>query len=261
VRPSVRDAFVSFTAPLEGVVPHFYADVKGLVTIAIGNLVDPLAYALTLPMVDKVTGRVASRDDIARDWQRVKRDDTLAKLGHRAAAHVTSLKLTPDGISKVVLGKLDEVDRQLARRFPSYEAQPADGQLLVLSMSWAMGAGFRFPAFEAAFLRGDYRTCADECVISITGTAGIKARNVANRQLAMNAANVVESGGDYDRLWWPGVAANDRETVPQFPPSDSNESLEAEPLLADEANKGSLPVVEGDGGLSRRAMMSEALKR
>jgi hypothetical protein len=211
--------------------------VKGLVTIAIGNLVDPLAYAMVLPMVDKVTGTAATRDQIAREWQRVKHDPTLARLGHRAAAHVTSLRLTPEGIQRVVLGKLDEVDRQLAKRFPSWEAQPADGQLLVLSMSWAMGAAFRFPAFEAAFARGDYRACADECKMNEQGNPGLAPRNVMNRQLARNAAWVVETGGDYDRLYWPGVAANEAPTLPMLP----------------DAPETPLPVTEEDGGVSRWA--------
>ena len=36
MRPSVRAAFMRYTAPLEGSIPHFYADSLGLVTIALG---------------------------------------------------------------------------------------------------------------------------------------------------------------------------------------------------------------------------------
>jgi hypothetical protein len=255
MRASVRAAFVAFTEPLEGKVDHFYQDVRGLITIAIGNLVDPLAYAMVLPMVDRVTGARASRDEIAREWQRVKADASLARLGHRAAAQVTRLKLTEEGIQGLVLSKLDEMDRALLGRFPSWEAQPADGQLLVLSMSWALGPHFRFPKFEEAFRRGDYRACADECKMSEEGNAGVRPRNAANRLLALNAANVVECDGDYGTLWWPRKAENERKTVPQF----LNESEGPEPLLAGEASEGSLPITEDDGGAARWAATRDSL--
>lgn len=244
MRPSVRAAFLAFTEPLEGKVLHFYADVRQLVTIGYGNLVDPLAYAMVLPMVNKVTGAVATRDEIARDWQRVKGDPTMAKLGHRAADKVTHLKLTAAGVERLVMGKLDEMDGALARRFPSWEAQPADGQLLVLSMSWAMGPAFRFPAFEEALRRGDYHRAGAECEMDARGNPGLVPRNLANRMLAANAAWVVETGSDYDVLHWPKVAAHETPTLPDLPgPRESS------------------PVLEEDGGVARWTATREAATR
>ena len=64
MKQSVRDAFVDFTAALEGVVPWMYLDVKGLVTVAIGNLIDPVAAALSLPFVRKGTTTRATKGEI-----------------------------------------------------------------------------------------------------------------------------------------------------------------------------------------------------
>ena len=37
---SVRDYFIEFNEPIENRVPYMYLDIKGLVTIGIGNLFD-----------------------------------------------------------------------------------------------------------------------------------------------------------------------------------------------------------------------------
>ena len=42
MRPIVAARFLDFTRPLEGLVEHMYVDVKGLVTIGFGNLIDPI---------------------------------------------------------------------------------------------------------------------------------------------------------------------------------------------------------------------------
>ena len=42
MRASVKNQFRTFNAPLEGVVKYMYLDIKGLVTIGVGNLIDPI---------------------------------------------------------------------------------------------------------------------------------------------------------------------------------------------------------------------------
>ena len=51
MHPSVKSVFPSFSTKLEGRVPWMYCDVLGLVTIGIGNLIDPEEAALHLPFV------------------------------------------------------------------------------------------------------------------------------------------------------------------------------------------------------------------
>lgn len=232
MRDVVRRNFVAFSAPLEGVVPWMYADVKGLVTTAIGILIDPVSYALALPWVRR-DGSPATPAEVVQDWQRIKGDASMARLGHRAAERVTSLRLTPESVESVVLAKLDEVDAQLSQRWQEYPTWCADAQLAVLSMAWAMGAGFQFPRFDAAVRRTLWLVAAQECSISERGNPGVAPRNQRNR-LLLGAAHRVQQGGlDPDVIW--GWLHPDAPTVPE------------------------LPVVEDDGGAARRDATSEAV--
>lgn len=71
--------------PLEGVVKYMYLDIKGLVTIGVGNLIDPINAALNLPFRYKnkpgVTnaGQSASRADIEAEWKLIKGKQELAQ--------------------------------------------------------------------------------------------------------------------------------------------------------------------------------------
>lgn len=233
MRDIVRRSFVAFSGPLEGVVPWMYADVRGLVTCAIGILIDPVSYALPLPWVRLTDGRAASASEIIADWQRVKGDASMARLGHRAAEHVTALRLTPEGVERVVLAKLDQVDAQLSQRWQEYPTWCADAQLATLSMAWAMGAGFDFPRWDAAVRRGLWLVAAQECTISERGNPGVKPRNQRNRLLFGAAHRVAQGGLDPDQLWgW-------------LPPDA--------PTLRE------LPVSEDDGGDSRRDATTDAV--
>ncbi len=186
MRGSVRDAFISFNSPFEGIVHWMYADVKGLVTVGIGNLIDPLPKGL--PFVDKGTGLPASEAAILADWTRIKGDKSLAKLGHRACEHITQLRLTGTGVERLVYGKLDEMAGYLAKRFPEWEIWPADAQLATLSMAWACGPAFHFPKLEAALRDQDFIAASNECHINETGNPGVKPRNAANVALYINAS-------------------------------------------------------------------------
>ena len=215
MRDSVRAAFVGFTTAYEGCVPWMYLDVKGLVTVAIGNLIDPIQYAMPLPFVDRVTGALAQRDDIMREWMRVKGDASLARLGHRAAERVCNLRLTPAGVESVVSRKLDQNDQHLRARFPYVEEWPACAQLAAHSMAWACGPAFRFPMLETALRAQDWTAAAGECHMNEAGNPGLKPRNVANKILFLNAARVRNFRLDPDLLdWTHDLDVSDAATVP-----------------------------------------------
>ncbi|HVL61375.1 MAG TPA: hypothetical protein VM430_08205 [Microbacterium sp.] len=222
MRESVRRAFVAFSAPLEGVVAHMYLDVKGLVTTAIGILIDPMSMALGLPF-RRPGGALATRDEIAAEWQRLKADPNAAKMGHRYAARITTLRLDDRGIEDVVATKLEANDALLRQRFPEWESWPADAQLATHSMAWACGPAFRFPRLEAALRARDFAAAANECQMSTAGNPGIVPRNARNRVLYRNAAAVAGSGGTLspDVLYWPAdmetaPVDHDAETVPDL---------------------------------------------
>ena len=116
---------------------------------------------------------------------------------------ITKLHLSPEGLESVVLGKLATVDAYMGQRWPEYETWPADAQLGVLSMAWAMGSAFYFPHFSAAVRVQDFATAATECRMDDTHNRGLTPRNAANRLLFQNAAAVLASDADPDLLRWP----------------------------------------------------------
>lgn len=194
MRPPVRDAFHSFTAPFEGKdVPWMYLDVIGLVTTGNGNLIDPVAMAVGLPW-RKPDGSLASREEIISEWHAVKQRKDLMLRGGMVFRNVTKLRLDKQAMHDLLFRKLDQNEAILRKRFPEWDSWPADAQLGVHSMAWAMGPRFGFPKFSAACLRGDFAAAADECRISTIPDRN--GRNQANRQLFLNAAFVRDTGAD-----------------------------------------------------------------
>src|SRR6478752_1043279 len=142
MRTSVRSSFIRFTTPLEARVSWMYLDIKALVTTGIGNLIDPVEHALPLPWTHKVGGAKATDAEIRADWQGVKGAPTLATRGFRACDPITQRSMTDADIDTIVLAKLDANEVVLKKAFPSWDSWPADAQMGVLSMAWALGPGF-----------------------------------------------------------------------------------------------------------------------
>lgn len=190
---SVRDSFISFSEPLEGRVLFMYLDVKRLVSTGVGNLLDaddaedfgtnpsPLPDIYTLDWFDKTSGTPASHADILAEYARVKFSGTAQKpLPEKEK--ITRLQTTDEEIDKLIHSKLASFERTLLQRepFASLDQWPADGQLGLLSMAWALGPKFRFPKFQAAAVAGDWLTMARECRMTETGNPGVIPRNVRN---------------------------------------------------------------------------------
>ena len=240
MRQAVREAFWDFSIPMEGYVDHLYQDVKGLVTVGVGNLVDPVAYALPLPFVDRVTGKRASNAEITAEWMRVKNDASLARLGHRAAAHVTRLKLHEADIRRLVANKLDQMWAHYTARFPDAETFCADAQLGLASMCWALGPGFSWPMFHTAQRARNFQLMAAECSMSEKGNPGVAPRNVRNRLLFQNAHRVEEDGLNPEQLYFPRALVGrtwDPEAVTQpeipNPPSVPRGTFDVEAHVED----------------------------
>ncbi len=209
MRASVKAAFVSFTEKFEGSVATMYLDIKGLVTVAIGNLIDPVGAALDMPFL-RADGSPASRYEIGAEWRRMKTNPILAKLGWKAAAKVATLHLSPEGISAVVQKKLLANEAYLSQtkdQYPDFSTYPADAQLCLLSMAWAMGPAFQFPKFEAAMHKRDFREAAKHCHMEDSKNPGLRPRNAADVILLLNAAAVEEAGADPEVLHYPAVAS------------------------------------------------------
>jgi GH24 family phage-related lysozyme (muramidase) len=172
---SVKKSFNSFTTKFEGRVPWMYLDIKGLVTVAVGNLIDPVDSALGLPFVHKTSKVAATRDEIRAEWTMLKGKQDLAKKGHKACEAITDLRMTDQGMDDLVLAKLTSNESVLKKAFPDWDAWPADAQLGVLSMAWALGPGFpaHWTKFTAAAKAQDWATAAANCKINETGNPGV----------------------------------------------------------------------------------------
>ncbi len=169
----------------------------------------------------------ASQADIREAWTRTKlrqRDDAsfiaaggIAQGGFKYAGF-TPLTLDLQGLKDLFNRTLASFDKTLQSDvfdktgklvrgpYTAYPNAPADAQLAILSMSWAMGPAFNFPQFKAAFDAEDYRK-AGELSFFKGGGGSINARsgrNADNVIMFNNAADVVKAGVDRDRLFFPG---------------------------------------------------------
>lgn len=192
---SVRTAFPEFTETFEGHVSFPYCDVKGLVTVGRGNLIDPVSTAAHLPWT--INGQAASMQGILSGWNAVKARQDLKLRGGMAYLGVSALRLSDEAIDDLTTSKVLEMETHLKSRFGEvWDSLPSDAQLGVLSLAWACGPAFSFPKFESALLAKDFSTCAVECQMNVAGNPGLIPRNAANAQLFVNAANSVNSGMD-----------------------------------------------------------------
>jgi GH24 family phage-related lysozyme (muramidase) len=203
MRPSVLAIFPSFSAKFEGRVHFCYLDIKGLVTIGVGNLIDPVGAALHLPFVHSSDNSPASPSEIAAEWSTIKQHTGLAKEGYQAAGRIAKLMLTDDSIDVLVRRRLLADEAYLKKTFLDWEAWPADAQLAVLSMAWALGAGFTrvFKSFSACCDRLDWSGAAANCSINSTGNPGIVPRNIANHALLIAAQSVAAQGLDPEQIY------------------------------------------------------------
>ena len=200
---SVRDNFFGFSAPLEGVVAYMYQDILGKVTIGVGNLIDSEAAALALPAQGAPffhkeppgtpLTTVASDAEISAEWHMIKGDASLAAAGHTAAGAIANLRLRDDGIDAIVRAKVLQMESYLTdghvAEFANFQSWPADAQLALLSMSWAMGSAFadgtKWPSFRSNCAAGDWLAAAKNCNMS---NQWLAKRNAVNRGLFRNAA-------------------------------------------------------------------------
>jgi hypothetical protein len=201
MRKSVESAWPEFTAGFEGGYDtnFMYRDAKNLVTTAFGMLIDPISLAMPLPWRG-ADGGPATPEEVTQEWNTVKNGGpeflSVAARGH------TQLRLEKPAIDMLVLQKTRANEDYLRRRFPQYDNWPADAQMGLLSMAWAMGPAFSFPKFEAA-ANSRPPNFAEMANQSHMQGIGIDSRNNANKQLFVNAQAVVDKGLDPDTLYFP----------------------------------------------------------
>lgn len=215
-----------FSEYLEGRVRFPYLDVLGLVTVGVGNLIDPVSTAIALPFKHK-DGTPATQAEIRNAWNALKNHPglmvngqlkPLKSLHYKYAEAVTNLYLSDADIDKLVRSRMDSNEAYLKKVLPNWDLFPADAQLAIMSMAWAVGAGFmkKFPTLTKYLLVSDWGTwdpatktgtgAAGNCTIREAGNPGVVPRNARNRMCFANAGIVQANGMDPSVLHWPGVA-------------------------------------------------------
>lgn len=197
----VREQWVPFNNPFEGYLNYLYLDSKGYATTGMGNLTDSHAAMLALPW-RYTSGALASPGDVIAEFDRIKSHTELAGHGGGAFERYTVLHLDDSAVASLIAGKLGEMENTLRGYFSNFANLPADAQMGLLSMAWAMGAAFapKFPKFTRALnaMVPDFNTAAVESRMS-----DALPRNDANRTLFQNAAVVVAKNLDPTRLYYP----------------------------------------------------------
>lgn len=207
---TVYNAWEAFNTPLEGCVNWMYLDTHDppLVTTGMGNMIDPVELALPLNWaIDAVDHgysitRAATRAEIMAEWTLVKQSRGLSRAGANAAKQVTKLRLSPDAVSQLINTKL-EANADAIKRLPSYtafEMWPADAQLAVLSMAWAMGPEKleEFTHMSRSCAVMDFAAAATQCHMG--GEPPPERRNAANKLAFQYAAQAYADSGDYSVL-------------------------------------------------------------
>lgn len=183
-----------------------YLDVKGLITTGVGNLIDPLPAALRLPW-KRWDGTPAARSDIEAEWRRLKSQPKLAKMHHKYAGMISSLRLTDADIDALVAAKLASNEVEIKRHFPDWDSFPADAQLAILSLAWACGPSFapKWPGLSMLIRARNWRAAGTQpvdsdgrikrapCDIKSEGNPGVIPRNRLQR------AHFVEAASDIAR--------------------------------------------------------------
>lgn len=202
------EQYHAFSAPLEGRVPTMYCDVLGLITTGVGNLVN------TLPQVEALhwllaDGSPAPLEVVRADWHKLHDNaQYYAKRAWHVYAGTMLCHLDDAGIDALVARQLAANEAILRKRFPAWDSFPADAQLAIMSMAWAVGAGFyqKFTILSAFIDRQDWESCVTSCRIREEGNPGVVPRNAKNRFCFHNAAIVRSENMPPDTLWWPSVA-------------------------------------------------------
>jgi hypothetical protein len=217
IRDSVRAAFVPFNTHYESCLSYMYLDVKCLVTTGIGDLIDPLSDAVTLPWLRK-DGSVADYAEVVAEWNHIKSATALARLGGGAFARLATLHLSASGIEALVFSRELLDDKYLEKRWPAFASWPADAQLGALSCAWGAGPGWKAPRLDAAMAKPDFDIaagkpgdanedpdCRGEAWLDDRGNPGLRPRNIANKLLFENAACVESMSEIYDpdTLYYP----------------------------------------------------------
>ncbi len=205
MRKTVEVSWHAYSEPLEGRTLFPYLDVKGLLTVGVGILIDPISLALNLPWF--IGNRTATQAEIIANLSALKAHQELKNRYHVHAESFTTIRLTDEGVDALVMRRLRANETYLKKFLPEWEEFSADAQLGILSLCWAVGAGINKtrPALVNAINDRDWIAAKVHARIDSVGNAGVVPRN-RNQELCFdNAQTVQERGLPPEWLFWPNI--------------------------------------------------------
>lgn len=147
----------------EDTVPWMYLDIKGLVTVGVGEMLDNAAKAQALAFVDS-DGQAATPEAILADFNRVH---ALSPAhGPNFYRSSSSPVLPPPAIDALLLDHVESFEAELSARFPAYASFPDPAKLGLLDMIYNLGSNKlfnTFPHFMAAVGQQDWLGAAANC--------------------------------------------------------------------------------------------------
>jgi GH24 family phage-related lysozyme (muramidase) len=200
---SVVDTYVAgICQRFEGVVPHFYLDTRGLVTIGTGNMVPDVAAALKLPLRTP-GGEPATAAQISSEFLRVR----AMTHGHMPQFYqtATSPLLGSADNAALLRSRCVAFESQLTGNFAGYWLYPVDARIALLDMVYNLGLGraprsgvegsglLGFTHLGAAVRNHDWAGAADCCARDVHDPA-FCARNAWTRSQFISAAKEVNGG-------------------------------------------------------------------
>ena len=152
-----------------------------------------------------MTGPTASAGEVSAAWKAIKEFPNPDKVSGMSVQfqNLSDLRLSGEDVDALVSEKVHGFWKTLLKHFTKADTWPADGQLALLFMSWALGPAFghNYPGFSRIV------NVEQPDFLAAIAQAGWSNENNDRRQaiahLFENAADVVKSGADPDKLYWP----------------------------------------------------------
>ena len=218
MHPSVGPALFPFFREFEGLRQQMYVDGRGLVTIGLGFMIEPVEVAVGLGLHNwyRLAGcsTPITRDTLAAEIAAVKSQDP---------SYQRQFGLRSEAMGPLCISEAHRREGFLVQLFPEFNTYPADAQMGIICVSWLRSsmAGMmnEFPAFVACCQARDFRGAGPESLWeAIRDATGdildpVRGRRVRRRhaQLRMffNAAAIEDANrrspgsAPIERLWYP----------------------------------------------------------
>lgn len=219
------DEFWKFTEPLEGgmaadcmfmVQDLQVATAMGITFTGKSNRNAGLRMAQQLEWTNKITGNICTDPEIARDYDEVLKHDDLGRLGPGRLGQwkaMTNCRITLNGLKKGVRTRvLFNIDYVRTKRtgnkyLGDFDKFPADAQLCIISLTWANGNEFNYPAFAKACREANWFEASRECGFKSKENT-LPLRQKHQEDMMRNAGYVAQGAASPAKLQWPTILSS-----------------------------------------------------